>query len=1050
RDPSKSHLMLGSEQRTLDSTSSAFNDKQNNAIYGGFNPYPSPPAATATYQTHQLPIAQQFSSSSGSLDRQEQTHYFSQPISQAPSAFQPLQAAYLPSSTSNSAPISHFHAQQQQYYNNTRGAPHPKHAPSHLPPPPKMPLPAPPPAGFPLHYQDQYHQDSSLPINSSSSLTPPTSQRLHSLGYQPQSPHLASSPPYHQHSPISPSSPAAPTLHSMYSQSGSSQNIDNTVFSLHASLSSLSLAPSVHSSGGHPELTRVGSNTSASSGYQRPLSVASRISVPVTSRTVMELKTAEVLASLAFEDIPRCYVIAPPSITSTVTGQFTPFRIMAPCQALGVSDQGKEHPIHFPDHPGYPVNNAEEMMKAHGTVLQHFANLAWLVSGATDPSFGRGLSKHAEKFLKVVKPTSRVPANKDTLETATGVEGSSLHIEKFMVEHLQMESIAKLMEDITGSNQATDWYAGLQRMVSPGTGRAMWVCPDCFSGLQSGRYVWNDEQASLDDLIGFPDKSGVKSEAQLLNAEAVETYTQMIRGQSRMKHVVVHLSPAYFELPERKVAAVFSANQRLIQNLTKTLTEAHLTVVEINGNQARESSELMDKDNIYLHVRRLFACYSIEVMKLSGLPFLLREKLPGFLNHAKYITFDGVLVDNDKAVTNMKKLIAENSDMEHLVLTRAHMTSTGLKVLCSAHKNLRRLHKLDLSRNRLDTEGIKELANNVLPTSLDLRILDVSHNPNIGTNGCIALQNAIWPKSSHATKQKNLISLQMANIGFCDEAAQHLSRNIEGPQGIGALFNLNLSANVMTKTGLTVLMSVISRNATSSTLRKISLGQQSNISNYPGFMDPEVVHYLGTHSTLTHLTLTKVSLSILAQIVNLNKSLVSLVVDDTVCVSSQDPNYALSSFNSLCHSIASNTTLHDLKVRTPWSFWALAFQSMASSMSQDSQWEVASGWMAIMESSLQRNTIMRCFQMRGITNFEEELLASTAAAGSVSGAGSINGGSVGRHGSIAGMSGSDVARTEGEVKMLVLSQGIRAMLERNQVMHYGRKHGLESQLAAEY
>ncbi|KAG0211236.1 hypothetical protein BGX28_008303 [Mortierella sp. GBA30] len=781
------------------------------------------------------------------------------------------------------------------------------------------------------------------------------------------------------------------------------------------------------------------------------MSIASKASLPAT-RTVMEIKTAEVLASLAFEDIPRCYVVAPPAIASNATGAYTPFRVTAPCQALGLSDR-KEYAIHFPDHPGYSVNNPEQIMKAHGTVLQHMANLAWLVSGATEPNLGRGLARHAEKFLKTVKQTSKVPAPKDTLDNATGVEGSSLHIEKFMVEHLQMESIAKLMQEITGSGLASDWHAGLQRMVSPGTGRAMWVCPDCFSGLQTGRLLWNDEQASLDDLVSFPEKSGVRTEAQLLNSEAVEVYTQMIRGQARMKHVVIQLSPAYFELPERKVATVFAANQRLIHNLTKTLTESHLTMVEINGNQARESSELMDKDNIYLHVRRLFACFSLEFVKLSGFPFLLREKLPGFLNHAKFISFDGVLVDNDKAVTNMKKLISENSDMEHLALTRAQITGTGLKVLCTAHKQLRRLHKLDLSRNRLDAEGIKELASQVLPTSLDIRILDLSENPNIGTGGCVSVISAIWPASSHATKQKYLITLNLANTGFCDEAAQLLSKNIDNPQGIGSLFNLNLGGNVMTKPGLAAIMNCVSRHGTASTLRKISLSQQTNIqASLPGYMDYEVVHFLSLHPTLTHLTLSKLSLGIVAQTVNMNKALISFRIDDTVCSSVQDANYALSCFQSLCQSIASNSVIQDLKIRTPWSFWTLAFQSVAKPVDRDDHWDVAAGWMALLENSLQRNTMLRCFQMRGVTNFEDELIIANQSPPSLmsSGAISISGGSMGRYGGGGGSVASDVARTEGEMKMLVLSQGVRALLERNQVLHYGRKHGLEAQLADEY
>ncbi|KAG0362445.1 hypothetical protein BGZ54_008627 [Gamsiella multidivaricata] len=1005
RDPPKGHLLhtLESEQRSTDPAPPAYQHDPKMAsgghpsgAYPGYNPYPSPP--TTAHHTQQLPIAQQYQTHTSATPLQQQ-HYFSQPI-----------------------PVS----QSQES--------------EHLPPPPSAPLPQPPPISdvafaqiYPEFHaqQQQQQQPHSAPLVAQVSFPVPP-QRYHSQ----HQPFIA---------PNSPTSPAAP----MRSQTSLSQNIDTTAFSLHASLSSLSLAPSVASLG-HTELARVPTNGSASSSVQRRASVISRVTIPFPSKAVMDFKTAEVLASLTFEDMPRVYIVAAPIASSSSSGQYTPFRILAPCQALGVRDHQKEHPIHFPEHQGYIVNNSEQMMKTHGTVLQHMANLACLVSGASEPGFGKSILKHAEKFLKTVKPTTRVPAMRDTIELNTAVDGTSLQIEKFMTEHLQLESIARLMREVTGSNLAADWSGGLQRMISPGTGRPMWVCQDCFSGLQSGRYEWNDEQASLDDLMNYPEKSGVKSEAHLLNAAAIDVYSQMIRGQSRIKHAVVHMSPSYFEQPERKVAAVFSANQKLIQNLTKVLAEAHLTMIEINANQARDS-ELMDKDNIYLHVRRLFTCFQLEFVKLSGLPFLLREKLPGFLHHAKYLNFDGVLLDNDKAVTNMKKLITDNSDMEHLVLTRAQMTSTGVKILCSAHKNLRRLTKLDLSNNKLDAEGVKELSNLVLPTSLDLRFIDLSDNPSIGTSGCLSLLNAIWPQSSHATKQKNLISLQLANTGFCDEAAKLLSRNIDGPNGIGALYNINLSANQISKPGLMALMNCVSKNASASPLRKIYLSQDINSNLLPGSIDYEVVQLMGLHPSLTHLSFSKLSLGVVSQIVNLNKSLVSLTVDNVICVSPQDPNYALLCFHSLCQSIDSNTTLQDLKIRLPWSFWSCAYQPANNAAEQENNWNNAAEWMTVMESSVQRNTVLRCFQMRGVTNFEDELMLAASISPLVSGSGSVSGGSMGRYGgSGMGIEAAEIPRTEAESRMVELSQSVRMYLERNQVMYYGRKHGLEPQLVSQY
>ncbi|KAF8984819.1 hypothetical protein BGZ46_006932 [Entomortierella lignicola] len=944
---------------------------------------------------------------------------------------------YNPSVTMNHQ-YQHAHAPltSQPILMNPHSQAQPYLGPS-LPPPPNMPPPLPPtPVQSHSQKYSDHHQSVPIAMSSQKSFTTLSQHVYHPSSYQ-------SHGSYGSASSISPTT----SFHQLYSQSIISQNVDNTAIMLGASLSNLSLAPSV-SSGGHPELSRATSNGSSSSGgrpelnrvtsmssiNQRPASIISKSSQ--IAKTVMDCRTAEALSSLPYENMPRCYVVAPPVAASSSSGTYTPFCIQAPCQALGLHDRQKHPAIHFPQHPGYPVSNPEQIMKTHGTVLQHMANISCLVAGASDSATGKRLVKYAEKFLKNIKPTTGVPAMKDTPELGTGVEGSSMQIESFITDYIQLESIARMMRDITGSNRAEDWTGGLKKIISPGTGRGMWICDDCFNGLQKGVYQY-DELASLDDLIGYPDRSGVKSEAQLVNAVAIEVYSQMVRGQSRIKSATVNITPTYFEVPERRSAAIFSTNQKVMMNLTNSLREAHLTMVEINANQARDS-ELMEKDNIYLYVRHIFDCFHLEIIKLSGLPYLLREKLPGYLNHAKFLSFDGVLVDNDKAVANMKKLITSNSDMEHLTIKNAKMTGTGLKVLCSTHRNLRRLTWVDFSRNKIDSEGIQEFSNMVLPTSLDIRFMDLSNNPKLGTSGCLALLKAIWPQSSHAIRHKGLITLQLSNTGFCDEAARHLSRSLDGPSCVGKLFNINLSENQITKPGLFEIMNCVSRNGTVSTLRKVSLSQHSSTHTFPGALDQEAIHLFGVHPTVTLLTLSNISLLVVAQIVNLNKSLISFAVDDAVCGNSQDPHSALSAFTSLSQSIATNSTLQDFKVRLPWSFWTLTFHS-SNSTDQESNWNIAAHYMAALENSMQANTVLRCFQMRGVTNFEEEL---ALAASMMPAASPLSGGSLGRY--------DETVRTEGESRMVELSQGIRRYIERNQVLYYGGKHGIRDKLISQY
>lgn len=766
------------------------------------------------------------------------------------------------------------------------------------------------------------------------------------------------------------------------------------------------------------------------SSLQRQLGSV-QLTSPRFDTTGLDPKTAETLLALPIEDIPRTYLLAPlinaPAVTGTGVG---PFRIVSVCEALCMRDK-KEGSIHISSHVGYSVlSNVEQLIQDHGTIFQHLASSTMLLAAGFKADMTKPMLRLAERVLKVAKATTKLPGSPDGL-TDTGVEPSCLVIEKAMIEYVHMENLSKLLREVTGGNsQAVDWSGGLQKVSMPGSGRGMWCCQRCYVQFRSGNPPMDERQPTLDDLVEYPEKSSVKSEARLDNPTAVEVYTHLIKSQSRVKQVVVHLSPTHFELPENKVATVFQANQTLFRNLAKSLAEAQLTMIELNGNQIRESSELMDKDNIYLHLRQVFACVSLTFVKLSGLPFLFREKLPGYLRSAKYLLFDGVLLDNDKAVTNMKKLIVENADMEHLVLTNNHLTGSGLKVLCSSPKSLRRLTKLDLSHNRIDAEGIKELAANVLPMSLDLRSLNFSDNPNLGYLGCQALVNALWPAPSYKPLEKHLVSLNLANTGFTDEAATHITRAIERSEGALAVINLN--GHRLSKPALVGLLTSLTKNSHASTVRRISICPQSDPRDPPGFLNYEFMHMLTNNMTLTHVSLSKFSLAQIAQVVGSSKVLVSLNVEDAICVSSEAnyERYLLSSFGALCQGIATNNTLVELRVKSEWSIWTLVFPQRIPD--DTSAWESAASWMTMMEESLLSNTTLRSFLLRGVTNFEEELVSRTSGPASL-------------HGSASGRSG-DSSRPVSERKLVESSQRIRGLLERNQLAYYSEKLGVESQL----
>jgi len=825
---------------------------------------------------------------------------------------------------------------------------------------------------------------------------------------------------------------------------------------------------------------------------------------------------------LSIEDMPSCFIVAPPYTASSTNGHFTPFRIMAPCQAIlmkdGMHGPPHHHALHMPEDQGYIVNNPEEIMTAHGTILRQMAITAWMLSSSVEPSFGKSLANHAEKFLRIVQPVEKVTYPLDPLDTdhsrvargasvtAAGGASTPLNgghhgaptketgtalIEKHLFEYRHMDALARLMRDITGSRLSSEWTGGLRKITLPLKGhhqhyqtqqqsQTLWVCHNCVAGFESGRYPWHDQQAKLPDLISLPVFTGFRTEAKLYNALAVEVFTKMSVVFQKIsppkvtdsKQVVLHLSSSYFDQPERGVPAVFMKNQKLFESLALALTSTHMTRIEIHGHQKPGLTELPDANNIYLHMRRIFECYHLQIVKITGMPFLFRNKLGQFLGKAVDVHLDGVLLDTDMAITNMKKIIVENTDMTHLVLKNARLKSSGLKTICSAHKHLRRLVVLDLSENNLDADGIKDLSTLLMPTSLNLILLNLSENPAIGPAGCMLLLDAIWPsdkKAQFETKQRGLKYLLLANTGFTDSAASHLCRALQS-RSPGVLHTLYLADNQMTKTGLTDLIQTMERTAakgpTLSTLRRISLNQyctaiQAQQQTGRLFMDVEVMHTLSLHPFLTHLRLSRLGLEAIAQTLGLNSNLISFVIDDAAVLGGAAvPNnnyalaaklsydYAVTSFKTLVDHLEANRTIQELKIYLPqsWastSFWSLVFQSAVDagdSRAADGVWSLAAKWMGSLESHLRENRALRQFAFAGVVTTgdpenekeqEDSMRRDWEVAANV------------------GEGGGGIV-SDDERKMAQARLGIRAILERNQAMFYGRKHSVERLLQQQW
>ncbi|KAF9429805.1 hypothetical protein BGZ94_009421 [Podila epigama] len=914
-----------------------------------------------------------------------------------------------------SSPVQSSEKQSQLYNNQYQHSPPSTNQPYAY----TQPIAAPTSAGRPTHPSTAHsYQSSSHSPPPQYGQQPPLSTSFGSQIYQA---HPTAYPPSHAStSPPSVSSHYAPSHR--YSLQGSIPPP-----TLQQNVSTHSLTNSINSAG-NPSHGRRDSGGSTMSALQRQFGSV-QLTSPRIDTSGLDPKTAETLLSLPVEDIPRTYLIAPLPNAPSGSSSIGPFRIVAVCEALNMRDK-KEGILHISSHVGYSVSsNVDNLVQTHGTVFQHLATTTMFLASGFKSDLAKPMMRLAEKVMKVVQQTIRLPGARDSIGE-TGVEPCSLVIEKAMTEYVHMGNLTKLLRDVTGAtSQTVDWSGGLQKINMPNSGRPLWCCQRCYVSFKSGNPPLGEHQPTLDDLVDYPEKSGVKSEARLDNPTTVEVYTQLIKNQNKMKQVVLNLSPEFFERPENKVATIFQANQTLFKNLARALADAQLTMVEIDGHQLRGASELMDNDNIYLHLRQIFACVSLTFVKFSNLPFLFREKLPGYLRVAKFLLFDGVLIDNDKAVTNMKKLIAENADMLHLVITNGHLTGSGLKVLCSSPKVFRRLTKLDLSKNKIDAEGIKELATSMLPLALDLRTLDLSENPNIGFAGCQVLVNTIWPGPSYNTTEKHLTTLNLANTGFTDEAVANITRAIE--KSDGALAVVNLNGHRLSKPALVGLLTVLTKNSNTGTLRRISLSPAPDPRDPPGFLDYEFTQMLTTHLMLTHITVSKFSLAMVAQVVVTNKVLVSLTVDDAVCPST-DPNherYLLSSFGALCQAISANRHLGELKLKSAWSFWTIVFPPRMPD--ETSAWESASSWMAMMETCLIQNTTLRSFHLRGVTNFEDEVANGRGGGGAAS-----------VHGSV----GSTGTTSPSERKMNEYSQRIRGLLERNQLAYYASKLGVDNQL----
>ncbi|GJJ74443.1 hypothetical protein EMPS_06801 [Entomortierella parvispora] len=1057
----------------------------------------------------------------------KQGSVFSQPLPMP----QPVQ--YAPVAASYGQPADQYSPQPAANY--TRPGHQPQQYPKVQIPRQQSQSPLPP---SPILSPQQYHQ-----------AIPPAPSSAH---YQerPRQPSESSSVFSVQQQLPSPGSPLPDSLLNPYRQSmtmspvQANQELANLTLSLSGPLSNLSLGQSSDNSGG---FQRNASVASSGSVHRRDTALSDRSSTSLErnntgylnhqSRNIragasdtssvrrgtipanLHPDTITALMGLPIEDMPSCFIVAPPLTSSSTNGHFTPFRIMAPCQAILIKDGTRgpphHHALHMPEDQGYSVNNPEAIITAHGTILRQMAITGWMLSSSLEPSFGKSLANHAEKFLKIAQPVEKVtypldPPETDHSRVARGAsvtasggtdtplagghygtptkDTGKVLIEKHLFEYRHMDALAKLMRDITGSRLSSDWTGGLCKITLPLKGQhhhyqtqqqpqTLWVCHNCIAGFESGRYAWHDQQAKLPDLISLPVFNGLRTEAKLYNALAIEVFTRMSVVYQKMsapkatdpKQVVLHLSSSFFDQPDRGIAAVFTKNQKLFESLSLALTSTHMTRVEIHGHQKPGLAELPDANNIYLYMRRIFECYHLQIVKITGMPYLLRNKLGMFLGKAVDIHLDGVLLDTDMAIANMKKIIVENTDMTHLTLKNARLKSSGLKTICSTHKHLRRLVVLDLSENSLDADGIKDLSTLVMPTSLNLILLNLSENPAIGPAGCMLLLDSIWPsdkKAQFETKQRGLKYLLLANTGFTDSAASHLSRAFQS-RSPGILHTLYLSDNQMTKTGLTDLIQTMEQTAAKgpavSTLRRVSLNQyctaiQAQQQTGRLFMDIEVMHTLSLHPFLTHIRLSRLGLEAIAQTLGLNSNLISLVVDDAAVLGGAAvPNsnyalaaklsyeYAVSSFKTLVDHLETNRTIQELKIYLPqsWastSFWSLVFQSAldsGDSRAAEGVWSLAAKWMGSLESHLRDNKALRQFAFAGVATAgdpenekeQEESLRRDWEVVTSDGASAVS---------------------EDDRKMAQARLGIRAVLERNQAMFYGRKHGVERLLQQQW
>jgi len=311
---------------------------------------------------------------------------------------------------------------------------------------------------------------------------------------------------------------------------------------------------------------------------------------------------------------------------------------------------GSQEQYHLSNHQGWLIKYPRDFEHRHrGTlrlVARAFDHIVRMVGSVLvmfhiNPGFlGNMTTSAVISFEQIVD-------NKDRLKRA-GINHKDTLSPQLITDSHQKEALHELLSSAGTSNE--------QRRFDVEGGRTIRVCDDCHGCLQREVPIPID----LTDYLTLSQytpliKRDPEVEVTLHNSMSVKVFTNTFRTPSDTHKIIIRIDPAYFEAraegsPRNSIVHMFTELGRALKR------QKALTHLEIHGNSANGI--------VFVGLRAVLKCRSLETLHVSGIPCFLQEKnITIKCRRLKNLTLQGVLVDTEPAANNIEAIRRTSSSL---------------------------------------------------------------------------------------------------------------------------------------------------------------------------------------------------------------------------------------------------------------------------------------------------------------------------------------------------------------------------------------------------